>query len=112
MRLSVLDQMIDQALADLASGESDRVNGLVRKLASDWPNQPALSVSFALSSAAASLEDLVDVKNGSTNLAYRLAALVAADVLAVEALGQAPAQTQNLLHFWRRAEQGYLQATA
>ena len=83
---------------------------MVRRMAQQWPAEPALAIVFAITSAAASLEDMVDTTSarGSAQRGYQLAALVAADVYALEAMGKAPVVGQDLLHFWRRVDPYFL----
>ena len=83
---------------------------MVRQMALRWPNEPALSLAFAVTSAAATFEDIVDseMSKQSARKGYRLAALVSADVFAVQAMGQVPAMTRDLLHFWRRVDPYFL----
>lgn len=108
MQVSVLDEMTDKAIAVLATGESAKINALVRDLAIEWPNEPALSVSFALTSAAASLADIVQGQTSVSAKGYQLAALAASDVLAVEQTMKGPAKARHLLHFWRRVDPYFL----
>ncbi|MCB1354955.1 MAG: hypothetical protein KDK53_00115 [Maritimibacter sp.] len=103
--------MIAFALEELASGSEARRRGLVRHLCLRWPEAPALSVVFAMTSAAATLEDNIRRNADATNaapLAYRLAAILAADIYAVESMGQKPATAEDLLHFWRRVDSYFL----
>ncbi|MCB1331359.1 MAG: hypothetical protein KDK28_18730 [Maritimibacter sp.] len=103
--------MIAFALEELASGSDARRRGLVRHLCLRWPETPALSVVFAMTSAAAMLEDNIRRNADASNaapLAYRLAAILAADIYAVESMGQKPATAQDLLHFWRRVDSYFL----
>lgn len=108
MWLSDLDHMIAYSVAALASNNKGRVQSLVRDLAEDWPCQSALSISFALTSAAAEIEVSSAKTTNAANTAYRLAALVAADVMAIEAMGRSNAKTKHLLHFWRRVDPYFL----
>lgn len=108
--MSDLDHMIAYSVAALASGDQRRINSLVRDLAEDWPAQSALSVSFALTSAAAELEQSTINNSKAANTAYRLSALVAADVMAIEAMGRSNAKTTHLLHFWRRVDPFFLKS--
>lgn len=110
-RQSVIDRMIAFALEELASGSDARRRGLVRHICLRWPEAPALSVVFAMTSAAAMLEDNIKRDADATAvapLAYRLAAILAADIYAVESMGQTPATAQDLLHFWRRVDSYFL----
>ena len=104
MWMSDLDHMIAYSVAALASGDQNRIQSVVRDLAEDWPAQSALTVSFALTSAAAELEGPSIEDQDAANSAYRLAALVAADVMAIEAMGQSNAKTTHLLQFWQRVD--------
>lgn len=108
MELHHLDQMIAMAAEALSESSSGGLPSLVVNLATDWPNEPALAICFALTSVAAELETLLSEHEATARATYRLSALVAADILAVEAMGQSPAKAHHLLHFWRRAGPGYL----
>lgn len=110
MRESELDRMIELAVERLAQSDPQNSRKLVRDLATAWPNEPALSIAFALTSAAASLEDMVDTPKAarSAQLGYKLSALMSADIFALEAMGQNPALGQDLLHFWRRVDPYFL----
>ena len=102
--MSDLDHMIAYSVAALVSDDQNRIKSVVRDLAEDWPAQSALSVSFALTSAAAELEGPAIGDKEAANSAYRLASLVAADVMAIEAMGQSNAKTTHLLQFWRQVD--------
>lgn len=106
-----LDLMIEFAVACLAGEDHREIGKMVREMAKRWPNEPALGLVFSITSAAASLEDLVDseTSRSASQRGYQLAALVAADVYAIEAMGQTPAVGQDLLHFWRRADPYFLE---
>ena len=107
-----LDLMIEFAVAALASGETARSGALVRTLAQDFSGEKALSLCFALTAAAAAVEDVLrhDGPGQPPTLGYKLAALVAADVLAIEAMNGRPAMAVDLLHFWRRVDPYFLQS--
>ncbi|WP_368185931.1 hypothetical protein [Aestuariibius sp. HNIBRBA575] len=102
--------MVEFVIEELASGQSFRVARLVRALARKWPGEKALMISFALTNAASELEDLVsgDSSAASAERAYRLAALVAGDVLAIEAMGRDVVLGRDLLHYWRRVDPYFL----
>jgi hypothetical protein len=105
------DEMIEFALEELLSGNDPRRRALVRNLCMRWPGVPALVVAFVLTSAAAMIEDNFDRHRDPAAvaaLAYRLAALLAADIYAVESMGFVPAKAQDLLHFWRRVDPYFL----
>ena len=102
IHVGTLDAMI-AAASEALGNDLTRMPDLVTSLATRWPNEPALAICFALTSAAADLEVLLDDQPATAAAAYRSAALVAADILAIEAMGQQPATCHHLLHFWRRA---------
>src|SRR6056297_142964 len=106
MDTAVLDRTTGFATETLASEDAARIGGLVRVMALRWPRERALSISFALTSAAAEMEDLMADRSheGAASRAYKMAALVAADVLAIEASGIEVARGKDLLHYWRRAD--------
>lgn len=106
-----IDEMIAFALEELLAGDGARQLKLVRRICLHWPEAPALSVSFALTSAAAMIGDTLgsdgaDTESGAR--AYRMAAIFAADVYAAESLLQRPAKAHDLLHFWRRVDPYYM----
>ena len=105
-----LDLMIEFAVTELVSGDSARIGKLVRTLAQLHPDENALLLCFALTSAAAAIEDVI--RTGESphppSPGYKLAALVAADILAIEAMTNWPARTHDLLHFWRRVDPYFL----
>ena len=109
MKAGTLDEMTDYAVEVLATGESTKIGALVREMASNWPNEPALSVSFAICSAAANLTDLMKNQQAVASTAYKLAALVAADTLAIEQTLESSAKTQHLLQYWRRVDPYFLE---
>ena len=108
MRDDTLNSMTDQAIAVLATGDNAKIRALVRDLAMAWPNEPALSISFAITSAAATLTDIVKDKTTVSNTAYQLSALVSADIFAIEQMGLQPARAHHLMHFWRRVDPYFL----
>ncbi len=84
---------------------------MVPKMAETWPEEPALALVYAVTSATENLaED--DKSKKSVNplvaLGYRLSALVAADVHAVHSMGLMPSKSRDLLHFWRRVDPLFL----
>ena len=107
MNVGTLDVMIVAASEALGT-EQISMPDIVTSLATRWPNEPALAICFAVTRAAADLEVLFDGQSATAAAAYRSAALIAADILAIEAMGQQPATGHHLLHFWRRAGADYL----
>lgn len=108
MDLGRLDQMTEQALEVLAGDDPAKMRRLVRDMAHGFSSDPALAIAFALTSAASALEDMVRDENGAAARAYKLSALVAADVMAVQAMGKQEVLGQDLLYFWRRVDPYFL----
>ena len=110
MNQPVSDQMTEHALSSLASGDEEKLRKLVYSMAMRWPGEPALHIAFAITSAAASLEDVLhgtSVTNAAST-GYRLAALVAADTYAIVCMGKPNPVGTDLLHFWRRVDPYFL----
>jgi len=109
---SELDRMIEFALESLLSGEDGRRRAMVRRLVLRWPSAPALQVVFAITSAGAQIEEAIGgtvQDEGEAALAYRLAALLAADVFAVERQRCPPVAARDLLAHWRDMDPYFLQ---
>ena len=110
-RAAPLDEMIEFAMEELLSGNEDRKRAMVRKMAERWPDQPALALVYAVTSATEAIEDSFGEAAASDPvipLGYRLSALISADVHAVQSMGQIPSVTEDLLHFWRRVDPNFL----
>ncbi|SLN68930.1 hypothetical protein AQS8620_03268 [Aquimixticola soesokkakensis] len=107
MRDDKLDAMTEVALAALSDPDTGPARALVRDLALGWPQAPALAICFALTTAASRVEDEFVSKTASRG--FRLAAMVAADCFALEAMGRTPATCEDLLLFWRRVDPYFLE---
>ena len=110
-RAAPLDQMIEFVMEELLSGNAQRKQAMVRNLAERWPDQPALALVYAVTSATEAIEDTFrDTKTEDPviPLGYRLSALISADVHAVQSMGQVPSVAEDLLHFWRRVDPQFL----
>lgn len=104
-----IDLMIEFALEEILSGQLSRRKSLVRRMAQQWPEMPALSMSYALTRAAGILEEQFGTnRDPSIGLAWQLSALVAADIHAMNAAHSASIKAEELAHFWRRAEPSFL----
>ena len=103
--------MIAFAKLELSSGDNDRRRLLVPKMAQTWPEEPALALVYAVTSATESIADKDNTKkntNPLVTLGYKLSALVAADVHAVHSMGLIPSKSSDLLQFWRRVDPLFL----
>lgn len=110
-RAAPLDQMIEFAMEELLSGSPERKRAMVRQMAEKWPDQPALALVYAVTSATEAIEDTfrnAPVQDPVIPLGYRLSALISADVHAVQSMGQVPSVAEDLLHFWRRVDPAFL----
>lgn len=111
VRSAPLDQMIEFAMEELLSGNVQRKQAMVRRMAERWPDQPALALVYAVTSATEAIEDSLtgsDAPDTVVPLGYRLSALISADVHAVQSMGQVPSVAEDLLHFWRRVDPLFL----
>lgn len=110
-RNATLDLMIEFAMEELLSGDGQRKRSMVRRMAERWPDEPALALVFAVTSATEAIEDsfgAAAAQDPVVPLGYRLSALISADVHAVQSMGQIPSFAQDLLHFWRRVDPLFL----
>lgn len=104
MDVGVLDDMIAMASIELATAKPGQVAMIVRTMITEWQNQPALAICFAMTSAAASLSEQFEDQDGVVAQTYLMSSLLAADIFAVEQMGQQPAKGSHLLVFWRRVD--------
>lgn len=106
-----LDEMIEFVMEELLSGRTDRKRAMVRRMAERWPDAPALTLAYAITSATAAIEDTFGEAaelDPVVPLGYRLSALVSADIHALHSMGQMPSVAEDLLHFWRRVDPPFL----
>lgn len=107
-----LDDMIAFAREELLSGHQDRKRSMIKTMAERWPDQPALSLVYAVTSATEAIEESTQRRSKEAEEAvphgYRLSALVSADVHAVQSMGLNPPRAEDLLHFWRRVDPHFL----
>ena len=111
MRRASIDNMIEFALKQLLSDDERSRRALVRKMCTSNPSASAQAVVFAICNAASMIEDNFDARKDPKSLAafgYKLAALVSADIYALEKMGKSPATAGDLLHFWRRVDGFFL----
>ena len=109
-RAANLDLMIEFAMEEMLSGNAARKRAMVRKMAERWPQEPALALVYAVTSATEAIEDQSE-SDPVVSLGYRLSALISADVHAVQSMGQIPSMAMDLLHFWRRVDPLFLRLT-
>ena len=98
-----IDQMTEFAVAALLA-DGDGWRHVARDLAARWPDVPPLEIVFVLSTAAEAIGDLFmpeDSAGAPGRVAWRLAALVASDVYAMQRLGLACATAADMVAYWR-----------
>jgi hypothetical protein len=102
-RLSAMSDHAVQGVLDL----SRPVAAVLRDLAATWPDAAALEVGLALATACDAIEQMYvgppPVADRVVQ-AWRLAALVGGDVLALQSLGRPHATAAHLLDWWDTAE--------
>lgn len=101
----------DFAVERLLTGDSQSRRLLVRDLAERWPGTRAMALVFTLTDAAAHIEAMLDSETESRQAAfhgYRLAALLAADVYAIELTQGAPVMAQDLWRYWNESDPFFL----
>jgi uncharacterized protein (DUF779 family) len=102
--------MIEFAQQELSSNDVDRRRSMIRRMAEQWPDEPALSLVYAVTAATGQIEQHSSdpTRDASIPMGYRLSALISADVHAVQSMGQVPSVAGDLLHFWRRVDPSFL----
>lgn len=108
---AALDEMIEFARGELTSGDYERRRAMVRRMAEGWPSEPALALVYAVTSATETIDEMPAKKSdikASVSFGYRIAALISADVHAVQSMGQIPSFARDLLPFWRRVDPLFL----
>lgn len=106
--MNAVDSMIETATEILLKDNVSDQNNLVFTLANSWPSSPALSICFAITNAGSNLENFSDGNHEASLKAFRLSSILAADIFAIEAMGQVPVCGYHLIHFWRRTDPGFL----
>lgn len=110
--MALLDEMISCALDDLLAHNEGQRHELLRRMCQRWPEESALTVCFALTSAAAMIDDCPakgPVSDYRANFAYKIAAVLAADIFAAEHIAGHRAKAGDLLQFWHRVDPYYVE---
>lgn len=98
-----IDHMTEFAIAGLLAAP-DGWRSLVREIAARWPDVPPLEICFVLVSAAEAISGLIAADDPSQDAgaqAWRLAALLSADLYAMEQLGLPRARAADLFGYWK-----------
>ncbi len=101
-------ELVIEKLAD----DTCPVRALPRDLAERWPDAAILDVVVAIATGANAVEAMFTPKGPCTAralTAWRVAALVATDLRAMQALGLDHARAADLLAYWRAHDPYFLQ---
>ena len=104
-----IDQLCEFAINFLLSGQGD-AKRLAAKLVMDSPDRSPLEVIFVLSSAAASIEEVLsgDESRAVSLDAWRMASLLGVDLHMMQLLGRPSGYCHNLLHYWQTEDAFFL----
>ena len=103
-----LDQMIESAAACICDTGCDLARLPIR-LASGWPDAPALELTVALASAAEAVQSMLQANGPSgarAQIVWQQAALVAAEVHYLAVTNAPHATAGDLLLHWQRESEG------
>ena len=100
--------MIELAAEQIAYDTAPRILRLPRQLVLGWPGESALNAPFALTSAAAEVEHLLLKRPEQIDLAYKMAALLSADVLATQTQLKRIVYCADVHSYWKRSDPYFL----
>ena len=92
-------------------GDDDGWRSVTRDLVHLWPDASILEICFALVGAASAVEGQFNANSPSRALsaqAYRLAALVTADLYAMQTIGGYGSNARDLAAYWRDHDNYFL----
>lgn len=110
MTFEQLDQITHYAIETLFDG-NDGWRSVTRDLVHLWPDASILEICFALVGAASAVEGNFSASSPSraqSAQAYRLAALVTADLYAMVAIGGYGSNASDLAAYWRDHDDYFL----
>ena len=104
-----IDQLCEFAINFLLSAQGD-ARRLAATLVLDSPDRAPLEVIFVLSSAAASIEDVLSgpESNAIALDTWRTAALLGVDLHMMQLLGRPTGYCHDLLHYWQTEDPFFL----
>jgi hypothetical protein len=111
MQTEDMEALVAFAIERLLSGKPAIRRAAVRDMAAAWPDVPALGLVFALTDAAARIDAVLaeDAESkGAARMGYRMAALLAADVFAIEQSGTCPVGAADLRAYWENRDPYFL----
>lgn len=103
-----VDQMTERAAERICHALTP-LDDLAARLATEWPDAPALELTVAMASAAQGVQSMLQGDGpcgGRAQKAWELAALVAAEVHYLQVTGWPHATAGDLLEHWAREASG------
>jgi len=110
MTFKNIDQMTHFIIAALNLGGGGWKSAC-RDLVNKWPDAQGLEICFAFSAAASAIESNFNGNSPArelSNHAYRLAALIAADMFAMQSIGGYGTQARDLYKYWQDHDDYFL----
>lgn len=108
--LQQIDTMIDFAIAQV-SDTPDGYRAIVRDLAKKWPDVTGAQMVFVLVSTAHAIERVFDAApepRTEVQQTFRIAALLASDLFALQNRGNFAPTGQDLTTYWREIDPFFL----
>jgi hypothetical protein len=104
-----VDDRIEFVVQVLVTGQGD-LRGMVRRLAADWPDEPALDILHVIALAAGNLERTLTSDNLARIAAeaWRMATLVGVDLAMMRRLGLPHDTGADLLAYWKVHDRFFL----
>ena len=104
-----IDQLCEFAINFLLSGQGD-ARRLAATLVMDSPDRSPLEVVLVLSSAGASIEEVLSGPESKAMAldAWRIAALLGVDLHMMQLLGRPTLHCHSLLHYWQTEDPYFL----
>ncbi|PIE15934.1 MAG: hypothetical protein CSA68_04620 [Rhodobacterales bacterium] len=110
METEPIDQMIQYAIAALFEGEGGW-RTVPHQMVQRWPDVEGLELCFALVAAANAIEENFNMDSPASLRviqAYRLAALISADLYGMVATGKFGSKAGDLLKYWQEYDPYFL----
>ncbi len=104
-----MDDRIEFVVQVLVTGQGD-LRGMVRRLATGWPDEPALDILHVIALAAGNLERTLtgDDLSRIAAEAWRMATLVGVDLAMMRRLGLPHDTGADLLAYWKVHDRFFL----
>lgn len=104
-----VDDRIEFVIQVLFTGQGD-LRRMVRHLAEDWPDDPALDIIHVIAMAAGNLECILSGEDlqRAAGEAWRMAALVGVDLAMMARLGLPHQTGADLMAYWKAHDRFFL----